>query len=54
MVVCQWPRKPHDTQVCYLREPPLAFFQPVLVDNYWGYFYKIYIIMLRSRYTPPH
>ena len=29
-VVCQWPRKPCDAQVCYLREPPLTPFQPVV------------------------
>ena len=21
--MCQWPRKPRDAQVCYLREPPI-------------------------------
>ena len=29
-VVCQWPRKPRGAQVCYLREPPLAPFQPIV------------------------
>ena len=29
-VVCQRPRKPRGTQVCYLSEPPLAPFQPIV------------------------
>ena len=30
-VVCQRPRKPLGTQVCYLRKPLLAPFQPIVV-----------------------
>ena len=30
-VVCQRPRKLGDAQVCYLREPPLTPFQPIIV-----------------------
>ena len=29
-VVCQWPRKPRGAQVCYVRESPLAPFQPIV------------------------
>ena len=30
MVVCQWPRKPCDTQVCYLQEPLTHRFQSLV------------------------
>ena len=37
-VVCQQPRKPRNAQVCYLREPLLAPFQPIVVQKLLGLF----------------
>ena len=39
-IVCQRPRKLRDSQVCYLREPPLAPFQPIVVQKLLGLFLR--------------
>ena len=46
MVVCQWPRKPCGTQVCYLQEMLSHRFQPLIsLYNDWANFYQIHILL---------
>ena len=42
-VMCQWPRKPCDAQVCYLQEPLPRLFQPSYLYNLWADFYQIHL-----------
>ena len=42
-VMCQWPRKPCDSQVCYLQEPLTRRFQPLISYNHWADFNQIHI-----------
>ena len=39
----QWPRKPCDTQVCYLQEPLTRRFNSSYLYNHWAAFYQIHI-----------
>ena len=53
MVVCQQPRKPCGTQVCYLEEPLTSCFQPLISLQPLGQFLS-YSHILCPPYTRPY